>query len=280
MFSTGGDYYDSKGVPPEDKAMFVNHLQKTSANFYDYLAKGQGVQVYVERTSEDGQGKQIQQHVNWDNLVQSGQFNYKQFEQIAKDPDGKHTITMTQEGKPVTFEIGKMRVVPQNIPGIGRNSYQVSMIGSDPKSGKPLSYTMYVPQDNLPASQEIKQFFKSREVDVMTDDFKRSAGMSFKNTGVQSKTTNRTFYKSSDIPNVEYNPYFSDGNQGQGNVVPAWKFTDDNGNSRILMGEEGENAYKDLLRQMGYGDRYESKMNTNYSTSKRQSASVSRTTSK
>lgn len=235
VYSTQGDYFDDQNIPIAQRANFKQHLDAVAQFMPDFL----GQDLFIT----DENGNLVSQDIN--NLIQEGILKYD----VEENIDANGNITITENGKPITFSRGQSRLVPQELPdGVGQDAYQVSYILNDPNTGKPRKYNVYVPYRSFPMDAELEQIQDSKRNDIIVDEVERKAKIQYNNPvelGLIDK--DEAWYKTDDS-GIRYNPYV------------GWEFKDDDGNTTVLAGEQGKRAYREYLKAKngsGYSDNYD-----------------------
>jgi hypothetical protein len=235
VYSTQGDYFDNQDIPIAQRSAFKAHLDAVAQFMPDFL----GEDLYIT----DESGNLVSGTIN--NLIQDGILKYGSEENI----DANGNITITENGKPVTFSRGQTRLVPQELPeGVGQDAYQQTYILNDPETGKPRKYTVYVPYQSFPMDAEQEQIIDSKRNDIVADEVERKAKVQYTNPVNLGLIDEEDAWYKTDDSGIEYNPNL------------GWKFVQDDGQEVILAGEEGKNAYRAYLNAKngsGYNDQYD-----------------------
>ena len=240
VYSTAGNYFDDMGMDDVQKANFLGHLESAGKNIFESLSNASnGYVEYVEMVD----GKRVTKRLNYNELAQSGMISFKAINIAAEAKEGEE-IKIVEGGKEITFKKGDMRQVPHSLPGLGRFAYQQTIVGTDPKTGKPRTYTFYVPQSDMPPAEDVYRIQQKALPKILTEELVLEGQRTWETLIKKDKVKpNQAVVKSAEA-NVKYMPYVSDPNS---NVVGKWEFVDDNGDIQVMYGNAGRDMYMTIL---------------------------------
>ena len=203
--ATQGETLDN--LSPEESIVLKKALNNATQtknfmnNLITLLNSNAGASIVVTEKNKSGS-----KQTNFEDLVKRGIFNYDKLEEGGEydEQTGEITAkTTTASGDPITLNVSPLRIVPQNVSGVGKYSRHLTIQANDGKRGI-TTYDIVVPKNAYTISQ-VDDIMKKNEPAASFKDFVSQS---------QSRVTgmNRTInpngvqFESEDVKGFKYNP--------------------------------------------------------------------------
>jgi len=132
---------------------------------------------------------------SYDKLIEGGEYDEKTGEITAK--------TTTASGNPITLNVSPLRIVPQNVSGVGKYSRHLTIQANDGKGGI-TTYDIVVPKSAYTISK-VDDIMKKNEPAASFKDFVNQSKSRV--IGINTTTNpNGVQFESEDVKGFKYNP--------------------------------------------------------------------------
>lgn len=203
--ATQGEMLDD--VTPEESIILKTALNNPTQtkdfmnNLITLLNSEAGAKIIVNETSKEGL-----KLTNLQDLVKRGIFNYKKLVEGGEydEKTGDITVkTTTASGDPITLNVSPLRIISQNISGLGTDSRHMTIQANDGKGGI-TTYDIAVPKNAYTISQ-VDQIMERNRPAASFKDFVNKSQSSL--TGInRTVDPNGVQFESEDVPGFKYNP--------------------------------------------------------------------------
>lgn len=203
--ATQGETLDN--LSPEEsillKKALINPTQTENfmSNLITLLNSNAGASIVVSEKN-----KNVTKLTNFKDLVDRGIFSYDKLTEGGEydEETGEITAkTTTAQGDPITLTVSPLRIVPQNISGVGKYSRHLTIQANDGKGGI-TTYDIVVPKSAYTISK-VDDIMKKNEPAASFKDFVNQSQSRV--TGINRTTNpNGVQFESEDVKGFKYNP--------------------------------------------------------------------------
>ena len=235
VYSTAGNWFDQMGIDDVQKGNYMKQLESAGKNLFEALSNSSN--AYIEYEAVDDSGKRTIERISYNQLVQKNLIQHEEIKALIEGDEGE-TVKRMEGGKEITFKKGDMRQSPYTLPNVGRWAYQQTIVGTDPETGKPRTYTFYVPQSDLLPTEDVYKIQQKALPIVLTEELELEATRAWQNLFQKGEVTKEQAFTKSKDTGVKYSPFINGG---------KWEFTTAKGDVKIMYGDAGRQMNKRIL---------------------------------